>query len=244
MISKFDQIFNKIVTECSKNKNIVSENINIAAIQELIDAEDKNTEITRKNFIRPYIDTLLRFSHAYAEDNQLTEIEAALKDMTKKYIYGRKKITDLYPVGNYTEKNILNNLVDIISSQYGIEQSELRRVFEDTMVKNARTFSIFNFTPQRKSPLLRKVLSYIDTNNITDNDVITITPDEFNAFVKDNNNFSYAIFVNNNKIVGCAEVNEKDRTINAFTNHLKISTPIKSILNKTDKVIIILKKVS
>lgn len=240
MLSKFNQIFNKIMMECISSKDIISESVNVAAIQELIDAEEQRDNITRKNFIRPYIDTLLRFSHAYAEDNHLDDIEIALKDMTKKYIYGTKKISDLYPDGNYTEKNIHDNLVNFISSKYDVSPAELRKVFEDTISKNSRTFSIFNFNPHHKSPLLRQVLNYIDANNITDNDVVTITPDKFNDFVKDNN-ISYAIFINSNKIVGCAEVNKKDGTINTFTNHLKISTPIKSILNKTDKVIIIKK---
>lgn len=101
MLSKFNQIFNKIMSECISNKDIIPESVNAAAIQELINAEDQRDNITRKNFIRPYIDTLLRFSHAYAEDNHLDDIEIALKDMTKKYIYGTKKIADLYPDGNY-----------------------------------------------------------------------------------------------------------------------------------------------
>ena len=224
MLSKFNQIFNKIMSECISNEDIISESVNAAAIQELINAEDQRDNITRKNFIISYIDTLLRFSHAYAEDNHLDNIEIALKDMTKKYIYGTKKIADLYPDGNYTEKNIHDKLVNFISSKYDVSSTELRKVFENTINKNSRTFSIFNFTPHRKSALLQKILGYIDANNITDNDIVTVTPDEFNNLIKDNNaEFSYAIFVKDNKVIGYAEVGENDGTIEVFKNHIRNS---------------------
>ena len=52
--------------------------------------------------------------------------------------------------------------------------------------------------------------------------VKVVTPDEFNNLIEDNNaEFSYAIFVKDNKVIGYAEVGENDGTIEVFKNHIR-----------------------
>lgn len=244
---KFKNLVNKIISECSENQEVVTEAVHVDDIRNMIKNMDKTTVDNRRTVSHNYINRLFHEAYDIADELRLKEITRLIYDAAKDDSFIEEFIESLSNK-ELVSKSIVPKLADALIKNYNADESlktNLLKVLKEG-ANDVFGYNEFQEPQIKKEYLLQRILREIDASNITDADIKVFTPETFKEYTrKVKAEFSYALFLNNDKVIGVAYFDEDGKILDvsqiAYWQYVTRSsdTNLKTLLMNSDKIIAI-----
>lgn len=244
---KFKNLVNKIILECSENQEIVSEAVHVDDIRNMIKNMDKTTVDNRRTISHNYINRLFHEAYDIADELRLKEITRLIYDAAKDDSFIEEFIESLSNK-ELVSKSIVPKLADALIKKYNADESLKTNLLKVLKESDNDMFGYNEFQEPRvkKEYLLQRILREIDASNITDADIKVFTPETFKEYTrKVKAEFSYALFLNNDKVIGVVYFDEDGKILDVsqitYWQYVARSsdTNLKTLLMNSDKIIAI-----
>lgn len=244
---KFKNLVNKIISECSENQEVVTEAVHVDDIRNMIKNMDKTTADSRRTVSHNYIKRLFHEAYDLAAELKLKEITRLISDALNDDSFIEEFIKSLSNK-ELVSKSIVPKLADALIKKYNADESLKTNLLKVLKESDNDMFGYNEFQePQiKKEYLLQRILREIDASNITDADIKVFTPETFKEYTrKVKAEFSYALFLNNDKVIGVAYFDEDGKILDvsqiAYWQYVARSsdTNLKKLLMNSDKIIAI-----
>lgn len=244
---KFKNLVNKIISECSENQEVVTEAVHVDDIRNMIKNMDKTTVDNRRTVSHNYIKRLFHEAYDLAAELKLKEITRLISDASRDDSFIEEFIESLSNK-ELVNKSIVPKLADALIKYYNVDESlktNLLKVLKEG-ANDVFGYNEFQEPRVKKEYLLQRILREIDASNITDADIKVFTPETFKEYTrKVKAEFSYALFLNNNKVIGVVYFDESGKILDvsqiAYWQYVARSsdTNLKKLLMNSDKIIAI-----
>lgn len=244
---KFKNLVNKIISECSENQEVVTEAVHVDDIRNMIKNMDKTTADNRRTVSHNYIKRLFHEAYDLAAELKLKEITRLISDASRDDSFIEEFIESLSNK-ELVSKSIVPKLADALIKKYNADESLKTNLLKVLKESDNDMFGYNEFQEPRvkKEYLLQRILREIDASNITDADIKVFTPETFKEYTrKVKAEFSYALFLNNDKVIGVAYFDEDGKILDvsqiAYWQYVARSsdTNLKKLLMNSDKIIAI-----
>lgn len=244
---KFKNLVNKIISECSENQEVVTEAVHVDDIRNMIKNMDKTTADNRRSVSHNYIKRLFHEAYDLAAELKLKEITRLISDASRDDSFIEEFIESLSNK-ELISKSIVPKLADALIKKYNADESLKTNLLKVLKESDNDMFGYNEFQePQvKKEYLLQRILREIDASNITDADIKVFTPETFKEYTrKVKAEFSYALFLNNDKVIGVVYFDESGKILDvsqiAYWQYVARSsdTNLKKLLMNSDKIIAI-----
>lgn len=244
---KFKNLVNKIISECSENQEVVTEAVHVDDIRNMIKNMDKTTANNRRTVSHNYIKRLFYEAYDLAAELKLKEITRLISDALNDDSFIEEFIKSLSNK-ELVSKSIVPKLADALIKKYNADESLKTNLLKVLKESDNDMFGYNEFQEPRvkKEYLLQRILREIDASNITDADIKVFTPETFKEYTrKVKAEFSYALFLNNDKVIGVAYFDEDGKILDvsqiAYWQYVARSsdTNLKKLLMNSDKIIAI-----
>lgn len=244
---KFKNLVNKIISECSENQEVVTEAVHVNDIRNMIKNMDKTTANNRRTVSHNYIKRLFYEAYDLAAELKLKEITRLISDALNDDSFIEEFIKSLSNK-ELVSKSIVPKLADALIKKYNADESLKTNLLKVLKESDNDMFGYNEFQEPRvkKEYLLQRILREIDASNITDADIKVFTPETFKEYTrKVKAEFSYALFLNNDKVIGVAYFDEDGKILDvsqiAYWQYVARSsdTNLKKLLMNSDKIIAI-----
>lgn len=244
---KFKNLVNKIISECSENQEVVTEAVHVDDIRNMIKNMDKTTADNRRTVSHNYIKRLFYEAYDLAAELKLKEITRLISDALNDDSFIEEFIKSLSNK-ELVSKSIVPKLADALIKKYNADESLKTNLLKVLKESDNDMFGYNEFQEPRlkKEYLLQRILREIDASNITDADIKVFTPETFKEYTrKVKAEFSYALFLNNDKVIGVAYFDEDGKILDvsqiAYWQYVARSsdTNLKKLLMNSDKIIAI-----
>lgn len=244
---KFKNLVNKIISECSENQEVVTEAVHVDDIRNMIKNMDKTTANNRRTVSHNYIKRLFHEAYDLAAELKLKEITRLISDALNDDSFIEEFIKSLSNK-ELVSKSIVPKLADALIKKYNADESLKTNLLKVLKESDNDMFGYNEFQEPRvkKEYLLQRILREIDASNITDADIKVFTPETFKEYTrKVKAEFSYALFLNNDKVIGVAYFDEDGKILDvsqiAYWQYVARSsdTNLKKLLMNSDKIIAI-----
>lgn len=244
---KFKNLVNKIISECSENQEVVTEAVHVDDIRNMIKNMDKTTVDNRRTVSHNYINRLFHEAYDIADELRLKEITRLIYDAAKDDSFIEEFIESLSNK-ELVSKSIVPKLADALIKNYNADESlktNLLKVLKEG-ANDVFGYNEFQEPQIKKEYLLQRILREIDASNITDADIKVFTPETFKEYTrKVKAEFSYALFLNNDKVIGVVYFDEDGKILDVsqitYWQYVARSsdTNLKTLLMNSDKIIAI-----
>lgn len=244
---KFKNLVNKIISECSENQEVVTEAVHVDDIRNMIKNMDKTTANNRRTVSHNYIKRLFYEAYDLAAELKLKEITRLISDALNDDSFIEEFIKSLSNK-ELVSKSIVPKLADALIKKYNADESLKTNLLKVLKESDNDMFGYNEFQEPRvkKEYLLQRILREIDASNITDADIKVFTPETFKEYTrKVKAEFSYALFLNNDKVIGVVYFDESGKILDvsqiAYWQYVTRSsdTNLKTLLMNSDKIIAI-----
>lgn len=243
---KFKNLVNKIISECSENQEVVTEAVHVDDIRNMIKNMDKTTADNRRTVSHNYIKRLFYEAYDLADELKLKEITRLISDAFNDDSFIEEFIKSLSNK-ELVSKSIVPKLADALIKKYNADESLKTNLLKVLKESDNDMFGYNEFQEPRvkKEYLLQRILREIDASNITDADIKVFTPETFKEYRKVKAEFSYALFLNNDKVIGVVYFDESGKILDvsqiAYWQYVAGSpdTNLKTLLMNSDKIIAI-----
>lgn len=244
---KFKNLVNKIISECSENQEVVTEAVHVDDIRNMIKNMDKTTADNRRSVSHNYIKRLFHEAYDLAAELKLKEITRLISDASRDDSFIEEFIKSLSNK-ELVSKSIVPKLADALIKKYNADESLKTNLLKVLKESDNDMFGYNEFQEPRlkKEYLLQRILREIDASNITDADIKVFTPETFKEYTrKVKAEFSYALFLNNDKVIGVVYFDESGKILDvsqiAYWQYVARSsdTNLKTLLMNSDKIIAI-----
>lgn len=244
---KFKNLVNKIISECSENQEVVTEAVHVDDIRNMIKNMDKTTANNRRTVSHNYIKRLFYEAYDLAAELKLKEITRLISDALNDDSFIEEFIKSLSNK-ELVSKSIVPKLADALIKKYNADESLKTNLLKVLKESDNDMFGYNEFQEPRvkKEYLLQRILREIDASNITDADIKVFTPETFKEYTrKVKAEFSYALFLNNDKVIGVAYFDEDGKILDvsqiAYWQYVARSsdTNLKTLLMNSNKIIAI-----
>lgn len=244
---KFKNLVNKIISECSENQEVVTEAVHVDDIRNMIKNMDKTTANNRRTVSHNYIKRLFYEAYDLAAELKLKEITRLISDALNDDSFIEEFIKSLSNK-ELVSKSIVPKLADALIKKYNADESLKTNLLKVLKESDNDMFGYNEFQEPRvkKEYLLQRILREIDASNITDADIKVFTPETFKEYTrKVKAEFSYALFLNNDKVIGVVYFDESGKILDvsqiAYWQYVARSsdTNLKKLLMNSDKIIAI-----
>lgn len=244
---KFKNLVNKIISECSENQEVVTEAVHVDDIRNMIKNMDKTTANNRRTVSHNYIKRLFYEAYDLAAELKLKEITRLISDALNDDSFIEEFIKSLSNK-ELVSKSIVPKLADALIKKYNADESLKTNLLKVLKESDNDMFGYNEFQEPRlkKEYLLQRILREIDASNITDADIKVFTPETFKEYTrKVKAEFSYALFLNNDKVIGVVYFDESGKILDvsqiAYWQYVARSsdTNLKTLLMNSNKIIAI-----
>lgn len=244
---KFKNLVNKIISECSENQEVVTEAVHVDDIRNMIKNMDKTTADNRRTVSHNYIKRLFHEAYDLAAELKLKEITRLISDALNDDSFIEEFIKSLSNK-ELVSKSIVPKLADALIKKYNADESLKTNLLKVLKESDNDMFGYNEFQEPRvkKEYLLQRILREIDASNITDADIKVFTPETFKEYTrKVKAEFSYALFLNNDKVIGVVYFDEDGKILDVsqitYWQYVARSsdTNLKKLLMNSDKIIAI-----
>lgn len=244
---KFKNLVNKIISECSENQEVVTEAVHVDDIRNMIKNMDKTTADNRRTVSHNYIKRLFHEAYDLAAELKLKEITRLISDALNDDSFIEEFIKSLSNK-ELVSKSIVPKLADALIKKYNADESLKTNLLKVLKESDNDMFGYNEFQEPRvkKEYLLQRILREIDASNITDADIKVFTPETFKEYTrKVKAEFSYALFLNNDKVIGVVYFDEDGKILDVsqitYWQYVARSsdTNLKTLLMNSDKIIAI-----
>lgn len=244
---KFKNLVNKIISECSENQEVVTEAVHVDDIRNMIKNMDKTTANNRRTVSHNYIKKLFYEAYDLAAELKLKEITRLISDALNDDSFIEEFIKSLSNK-ELVSKSIVPKLADALIKKYNADESLKTNLLKVLKESDNDMFGYNEFQEPRvkKEYLLQRILREIDASNITDADIKVFTPETFKEYTrKVKAEFSYALFLNNDKVIGVVYFDEDGKILDVsqitYWQYVARSsdTNLKTLLMNSDKIIAI-----
>lgn len=244
---KFKNLVNKIISECSENQEVVTEAVHVDDIRNMIKNMDKTTADNRRTVSHNYIKRLFHEAYDLAAELKLKEITRLISDASRDDSFIEEFIKSLSNK-ELVSKSIVPKLADALIKKYNADESLKTNLLKVLKESDNDMFGYNEFQEPRvkKEYLLQRILREIDASNITDADIKVFTPETFKEYTrKVKAEFSYALFLNNDKVIGVVYFDEDGKILDVsqitYWQYVARSsdTNLKTLLMNSDKIIAI-----
>lgn len=244
---KFKNLVNKIISECSENQEVVTEAVHVDDIRNMIKNMDKTTFDNRRTVSHNYINRLFHEAYDIADELKLKEITRLISDALNDDSFIEEFIKSLSNK-ELVSKSIVPKLADALIKKYNADESLKTNLLKVLKESDNDMFGYNEFQEPRvkKEYLLQRILREIDASNITDADIKVFTPETFKEYTrKVKAEFSYALFLNNDKVIGVVYFDEDGKILDVsqitYWQYVARSsdTNLKTLLMNSDKIIAI-----
>lgn len=247
---KCEKLVKHIISECSEYA-IISEAVNVDDIRNMVKQMTEESADTKRRLAFRYVLNILHTAYSTAkftlERDDIADVLNKVNDNSE-FI---RSFTKSLPNKDLTIKSILPKLADAIFAAVksdSVTRNDLLKVLKSASDEDSDFYSLLDETQIKKTYLLQSILHDIDASRITDEDIAVYTPETFKEYNrKAKANFSYALFLKNNKVLAVAYF-AKDgtindiRQINFFTGSRTGAKNLKNAIENSDKIIAISNK--
>ena len=242
----FENVLKNIISEY----NIINESVKVDDIRNMIEKmNEKSLEYKKRDYSNFIQDYLLYFAKQIAHDMKFENIEKLIeksKNDENFYYY----FINLLSNSDFTYKKFISKLAKAFIDYYNItdiSELTLYDIFKEAADTHEEYFKNFINHKNEKTYIFNQILSKIDASNITDDDIKIFTSETFKDYTrKVKSEFSYALMLKNNQIIGYAYFDENGRIAAVRSIYYSYNMPeidknsnLKELLEQSDKIIAI-----
>ncbi len=242
-MSKFNDLFNKIILESSK---LVQESVSVNDIRDMIKQMDKDSFEEKRNELINQITGLLLRGIDFAKDDEIKNLFKTANKDEEFLEFINKSLAN----NELVNVRIIPKLVDGLINYYNVDEDLKSSILKalTSAVENMHHYHGFDDPEVKKQFRLQQILSEIDAAHITDEDINVFTPETFNEYTrKVKAAFSYALFLKGDRLIGIAKFDETGKILHVeateflrYQLHAVHGTKnFKNMINNCDKIIAI-----
>lgn len=242
-MSKFNDLFNKIILESSE---LIQESVSVNDIRDMIKQMDEDSSKEKRDELTSQIRKLILRGIDFAKDDEIKNLfETASKD--EEFLeFINKSLAN----NELVNVRIIPKLTDRLINYYNVDEDLKSPILKALTMSadNMHHYHGFDDSEVKKQFRLQQILGEIDAAHITDEDINVFTPETFNEYTrKVKAAFSYALFLKRDRLIGIAKFDEAGKILHVESTEFlryplhSVHGPknFKNMINNCDKIIAI-----